>query len=271
MPAIKKETTGGTLLVAFLLCIVCSVIVAGSAVVLKPAQTANKQLDRKKNVLSAAGMLPAGASDAASIDALFGRFQVRMVDLDTGSYLDAQTLAERPELDPQRYDQVKAAKDTSLSAALPAEEDIASIKRREKYAQVYLLEEGGELEKIVLPIRGYGLWSTLYGFLVLEGDARTVVGLAYYDQKETPGLGGEVDNPKWKALWPGKQVFDANGQVDISVAKGAVDPSSANAAHRIDGLSGATLTSKGVENMLHFWLGEHGFGPYLNRIRGGQA
>lgn len=270
MSTAKKETIGGTLLVAFLLCIVCSVIVAGSAVSLKPAQTANKQLDRKKNILSAAGMLPAGAASATEIDALFEQFQVRMVDLDTGSYLDEQALGARPELNPQRYDQIKAAKDPKLSDALAADADIASIKRREKFAQVYLLEEGGQLERIVLPIRGYGLWSTLYGFLVLQGDATTVVGLAYYDQKETPGLGGEVDNPKWKALWPGKQVYDADGDVDISIVKGTVDPAAPGAVHKVDGLSGATLTSKGVQNMLHFWLGAHGFGPYLGKVRGGQ-
>ena len=271
MPPIKKETTTGTLLVAFLLCIVCSVIVAGSAVSLKPAQVANKQLDRKKNILSAAGLLPSAKVSSTEIDALFDRFQVRMVDLDSGTYLDAQAIAARPELDPRRYDQIKAAKDTSLSDALPADEDIASIKRREKIAQVYLLEDEGRLQRIVLPIRGYGLWSTLYGFLVLEGDARTVVGLAYYDQKETPGLGGEVDNPKWKALWPGKQVYDADGQVDITVVKGSVDPTAPDAVHKVDGLSGATLTSNGVQNMLRFWLGGHGFGPYLSRVRGGQA
>ena len=111
----------------------------------------------------------------------------------------------------------------------------------------------------------------LYGFLVLEGDASTVVGLSYYDQKETPGLGGEVDNPKWKALWPGKQVYDQDGKVSIDIVKGGVDPASPLARHQVDALSGATLTSNGVENMLHFWLGEHGFGPYLSKIRGGQS
>ena len=193
-----------------------------------------------------------------------------MVDLDTGEYLSEEELA-RPELNPDRYDQIKAAKDAKLSEALRGEDDIASIKRREKVAQVYLLEEEGRLAKIVLPIRGYGLWSTLYGFLVLEGDASTVIGLAYYDQKETPGLGGEVDNPKWKALWPGKKVFDEQGAVSIDIVKGGVDKDAPEALHQVDGLSGATLTSNGVENMLHFWLGQRGFGPYLSRIRGGQA
>lgn len=266
----KKETVGGTLLVAFILCIACSVVVAGAAVLLKPVQTSNKLLDRKKNILLAAGMLEAGRPSAAEIESQFGRFAVRMVDLDSGEYLSEEQLA-RPEFDPRRYDQLKAAKDPGLSSALPSEQDIAGIKRREKVAQVYLLEDQGQVERIVLPIRGYGLWSTLYGFLVLEGDANTVIGLAYYDQKETPGLGGEVDNPKWKALWPGKKIYDAQGEVAVDVVKGSVDAESPAAVHQVDGLSGATLTSNGVEYMLHFWLGAQGFGPYLDRIRGGQG
>jgi Na+-transporting NADH:ubiquinone oxidoreductase subunit C len=266
----RKETIGRTLLVALVLCIVCSVVVSGAAVLLKPVQTGNKLLDRKKNILAAAGMLDGGKAGAAEIEREFSRFAVRMVDLDSGEYLSAEQLA-RPEFDPRRYDPVKAAKDPALSAALPAGKDIAGIKRREQVAQVYLLEEESGISRIVLPIRGYGLWSTLYGFLVLEGDANTVIGLAYYDQKETPGLGGEVDNPKWKALWPGKKMFDEHGRVALDIVKGSVDAHAPAAQHQVDGLSGATLTSNGVEYMLHFWLGEQGFGPYLARIRGGQG
>jgi len=265
----KKESFQQTLLVAFILCIVCSVIVAGAAVSLKPMQTSNKSLDRKKNVLAAAGMLREGEVSKAEIEELFGRFTLKLVDLESGEYASESDLA-RPELNLERYDQVKAAKDAKLSHALGSA-DIAGIKRRERYSTVYLLEQEGELEKIVLPIRGYGLWSTLYGFLVLEGDANTVVGLAYYDQKETPGLGGEVDNPKWKALWTGKKVHDSEGSLAIAVTKGASDAGNPDAAHQVDSISGATLTSVGVHNMLRFWLGESGFGPFLTKIRGGQA
>lgn len=264
----KKETVGGTLLVAFLLCIGCSVIVAGAAVSLKPMQTSNKVLDRKKNVLAAAGMLEPGMPKA-EIESEFDRFQVRLVDLETGDYVDADSAP--PELDPKRYDQMKAAKDATLSAALDGETDIAGIGRRERYALVYLLEEDQRLDKLVLPIRGYGLWSTLYGFLVLEGDVNTVVGLAYYDQKETPGLGGEVDNPLWKSQWVGKRIYDEQGRVTVELVKGGVDPESPGIEHQVDALSGATLTSDGVQNMLEFWMGENGFGPYLARLRGGQA
>jgi Na+-transporting NADH:ubiquinone oxidoreductase subunit C len=124
---------------------------------------------------------------------------------------------------------------------------------------------------VVLPIHGYGLWGTLYGFLSLEGDGNTVIGLGFYEHKETPGLGAEVDNPKWKAIWPGKKVYDDQGEVAVQVVKGGVDKASDEAIHQVDGLSGATLTSRGVENLLRFWLGDEGFGPFLAKLRAGEV
>jgi Na+-transporting NADH:ubiquinone oxidoreductase subunit C len=148
---------------------------------------------------------------------------------------------------------------------------MAKISRRENYAVIYLVEgEGGELDKIILPVHGYGLWSTLYGFVALEADANTVAGLGFYEHAETPGLGGEVDNPRWKALWPGKQVYK-DGTVKIGLVKGSVDPAGANADWEIDGLSGATLTARGVTNLVQFWLGEDGFEPFLENLRTGGA
>lgn len=132
---------------------------------------------------------------------------------------------------------------------------------------MYLVEKDGALETLILPVRGYGLWSTLYGFVAVKGDLNTVVGFGFYQHGETPGLGGEVDNPKWKALWSGKTLFDEQGQLAVEIIKGSVDPQSAKATHQVDGLAGATLTSKGVNNLLHFWLGENGFGPLLANLK----
>jgi Na+-transporting NADH:ubiquinone oxidoreductase subunit C len=110
----------------------------------------------------------------------------------------------------------------------------------------------------------------LYGFVALESDANTIAGLGFYEHGETPGLGGEVDNPRWKALWEGKRAY-RDGQVAINVAKGAVNPQSSGANWQVDGLSGATLTSRGVSNLVQFWLGAEGFQPYLTNLRGGDA
>ena len=206
---------------------------------------------------------------ASDIDELFSQFSPRLVDLETGEFV-SQEQAQNLQLKVESYDQRQASKDPALSDSLDRKQDIASIKRRARYATVYLVEQQGEIERIVLPVHGYGLWGTLYGFMALEGDANTVIGLGFYEHKETPGLGAEVDNPKWKAMWPGKQIYDAQGQVAVAVVKGGVNPASKTAIHGVDALSGATLTSNGVHNLLRFWMGEDGFGPFLNKLRMGK-
>ena len=127
--------------------------------------------------------------------------------------------------------------------------------------------DSGELSRIILPVHGYGLWSTMYALLALAPDGRTVKAITYYEQRETAGLGGEIANPSWQAKWVGKEVIDDNGEPVFRVAKGSVNEESPNAIHQVDGLSGATLTSNGVTNTIRFWLGEDGFGPYLEKLR----
>jgi len=254
----SNDTVQKTVKVALLLCLVCSIVVSGAAVILKPVQQANKALDRKTNILAAAGIETKGQD----IDALFHQFTPKVVDLDAGVYTSA--------VDAETYDQRKAAKNPKLSDALSDDVDIASINRRERYATVYLLKKEGKLERIIIPVHGYGLWSTLYGFLALEGDGKTVAGLGFYSHAETPGLGGEVDNPRWKSQWVGKRIFDEQGQTQIELVK-SVDPSDPRAVYKVDALSGATLTSNGVENLIRFWVGEKGFGSYLANLRAGEV
>lgn len=265
----SNDSTGKTLLVAALLCIVCSIVVSTAAVALKSEQVKNKLLDKNTNILAAAGMLEEGRSVAEVFEE---RLEVKLVNLDTGEYLTQENATEDWEkaalANPVRYDQRKAAKTKGENEILEGSIDKASIKRQAKYATVYLAKnDQGEFDTIILPVHGYGLWSTLYGFLALKTDATTVVGLGFYEHGETPGLGGEVDNPKWKSLWPGKKVFDEQGEVDIRLIKGSVDPSAPDAEHKVDGLAGATLTSNGVTNLIQFWLGENGFGPYLAKVK----
>lgn len=253
----SNDGIGKILGVALALCIVCSVIVSTAAVVLKPAQEANVSLDRKRNILQAAGMLEEGRS----VEEQFAVIEERFVDIASGQFTDAVDAG---------YDQRAASKDLNLSRSVPGE-DIAKINRQAKVAQVYLVRgDAGDVEKVILPVHGYGLWSTLYGFLALESDGNTVAGLGFYDHGETPGLGGEVDNPRWKALWPGKQVY-RDGEVELSLLKGSVDSTSKSADWEVDGLAGATLTSRGVTNLISFWLGDNGFAPFLENLRKGEA
>lgn len=255
----SNDSTVKTLVVAFSLSIVCAIFVSTAAVLLQPAQEINKALDRKRNILAAAGMLEEGSS----VEEQFSQVSTRVVDLRTGQFVE--------DMSPQDFDQRKAAKDPKASTDLSDEEDIANIGRRENFSLVYVVEDAaGELEKVILPVRGYGLWSTMYGFIALEQDFNTVAGLGFYEHGETPGLGGEVDNPRWKSAWPGKQVY-RDGDVALGLIKGSVDPDNENATWQIDGLAGATLTARGVTNLVHFWLGKNGFKPFLNNLQAGEA
>jgi Na+-transporting NADH:ubiquinone oxidoreductase subunit C len=255
------------ILVSLLVCFACSVVVSSAAVFLKPQRLANKDLDRNQNILQAAGLYDK-KKDGRDVDiaGLFEQFEIRLVDLEEKRFLTELEAADLG-IDVASYDQRKASKDPAVSKVLESSEDIASISRRARYSVVYMLREDGDINKIVIPVHGYGLWSTLYGFIALEGDMNTVSGVTFYEHGETAGLGGEVDNPAWKALWPGKKIYQ-NGEVGLKVIKGNADPASPKAMYQIDGLSGATLTSRGVENLIAYWLGSEGFGPVLEDLRG---
>jgi Na+-transporting NADH:ubiquinone oxidoreductase subunit C len=262
----QKETVSKTLLTAVLLCLVCSVIVSGAAVALKPLQVANKLEDKRKNILSVAGV----EGENKSINELFSQITPRIVNMEAGRYATDAEIADA-NIDTQTYDQRKAAKTPKLSVVLTGDQDIASIKRQAKFAEVYLVEKNGAIDSIILPVHGYGLWSTMYGFLALEGDGQTIKGLAFYEHGETPGLGGEIDNPKWKASWVGKKLYDTDGSIAIGLVKGSVDLANPKANTQIDGLSGATLTGRGVTNLVQFWIGENGFAAFLNSLKAKEA
>ncbi len=244
--------------VALVLCVVCAVVVSSAAVILRPQQQENKLLDLKTNILASAGLLQPGID----VEKQFEQITARVVDLDTGYFTDA--------VDASIYDQRKASKDPSMSVSLDPKSDPAKIKRRAKFATVYIVDGEQGIEKVILPIKGYGLWSTLYGFLALESDLQTIAGIGFYEHTETPGLGGEVDNPNWKAGWVGKQAYKS-GEVAISVIKGKADMSRDGSEYQIDGLAGATLTTRGVNNLIQYWLGEEGFAPLIGHLKSGDA
>ena len=261
----NKDGLRNTFSVAVLLCLVCSVVVSGLAVVLKPMQMLNKELDQKKNILRAAGLLAAGSDvgpGGRTVEEMFADFTVRAVDLDTGDYTDT--------VDVDVYDPIRAASDISVSMVLSSEEDIATLGRRENISLVFIKTIEGGIDKVVIPVRGFGLWGTLYGYLALENDLSTIAGLGFYQHKETPGLGGEVDNPKWKQGWQGVQLYDDVGQPAVDLVK-LRSPANSNAArYEVDALSGATFTTRGVKNLVNFWAGDLGFRPYLDKLKAQQ-
>lgn len=256
------STAFAVLRFAFIICLIASIVVSAVAQSLKQLQDENKELDKQKNILIAAGLMGEKQKhDKEKMASLFSRIKVEAVNLDTGEVVDG--------VDVVSYDQRRAGRDAKLSKPLDSGEDIALIKRRENIGLVYkLFDSSGKLERFIIPIRGYGLWSTMQGFLAISGDASTVEGITFYEHGETPGLGGEIDNPNWKALWKGKSVYGEDGQLAVRVIKGRAPRDSKTA---IDGLSGATLTSRGVDNMIRFWLQDRGYGKYVKKNILGQS
>jgi Na+-transporting NADH:ubiquinone oxidoreductase subunit C len=269
--ALGNDSLEKTIAIAVSLCLVCAVLVSFAAVALKPLQVNNKELDMKRNILDVAGLLEEGTD----INAAFAeQIEAKVVDLETGDYVE--------NINANEYDQRKAAKDPAQSVAIPKEKDIAHIRIKAKYAKVFLVKEGGTIKSIILPVNGYGLWSTLYGFLSLDADGQTVQSINFYDQAETPGLGGEVVNPNWRALWKGKKVYAETdqpssekgliteadiGEPALSLIKGAVDNTKPGSQYQVDGLAGATLTSTGVTNLVRYWMSNEGFALYLKKVR----
>ncbi len=244
--------------VAASVCLVCSILVSATAVLLGPRQDANAALDMQKNLLQAAGLYRPG-DPLENIDALMQGVEARVVNLDQGRYVD--------DIDPRTFDQRAAARGKLTSMAIDPEADLARIQRRSLYATVYLIMDGQDLAQVILPVHGSGLYSTLHGFIALGSDLRTIVGLKFYEQGETAGLGAEVDNPRWLAQWEGKVALNRDGLPVIEVVKGGVLPGDPDAIHKVDAISGATITSRSVQNLLKFWLDEAGFGTYLKNLR----
>jgi Na+-transporting NADH:ubiquinone oxidoreductase subunit C len=231
-PRAKTETVARTLLVAFVVSLVCSSLVASAAVLLKPRQVANALLDMRRNILDVAGLF----EPDRDVNELYESIERRAVDLETGAYV----------------------------------EDIDSESGAEQ-ALVYLVRRDGEVSKIILPVSGYGLWSTMYGFLALEADGNTVADITFYAHGETPGLGDFISKPAWRERWRNKRLFDESGNLKIEVVKGRVPADDPLADYHVDGVSGATLTGNGVTKLLQYWLGDHGYGPYLRTLHRGDG
>jgi Na+-transporting NADH:ubiquinone oxidoreductase subunit C len=254
----QRNGTLYTILFTAGVCGICSILVSGAAVGLRSRQQANQVLDRRKQVLAVAGITKAEtALSAAQINQTFDQnFKPRIVNLQTGEYDDSVDLTT--------FNQREAAADPARSRAAPQNQ--SGVMRVPNQALIYHVIRDGKVDQIILPVEGRGLWSKLYGYLSLDTDTNTVRGITFYEHGETPGLGGEIENPRWQRLWSGRKVYSAEWTPEIRVIKGQAGSPETD-PHRVDGLSGATLTSRGVENLINFWLGENGFGPYLRRVR----
>ncbi|HEX5640251.1 MAG TPA: Na(+)-translocating NADH-quinone reductase subunit C [Burkholderiaceae bacterium] len=258
----RLDSTRYTIFFATVVCVVCALLVSVAAVSLQPRQAANARLYMEKNVLVAAGLIEPGQDvTEREVREIFDkRIRVRLVDFMTGE------LVPEDKIDARGYDQRKARNDPAASRVAPPNN--AGIGRMPNYGIVYFIMKDDAVDQIVIAVEGLGMWGTIYGFLSLAPDGNTVRGLTYYDQKETPGLGGEISNPKWLALWEGRRGFDDQWNAKITVIKGEAGPPEKDPL-RVDGLSGATVTSNAVTRLMQFWLSDNGYGKFLRLFREG--
>ncbi len=247
-------------IVVALVAVVCSSLVSAAVVLLRPVHLNNQLLERSRNIMQLTGLIEPGQTlEDAKMLALFKRLDVRMVDIDQGAFDGS--------MDPKTFDQRRAAGDPQLGVAVPAGRDLARLGTRSRYAPVYLVWDENQLQRIILPIRGAGMWSMLYGYLALESDMNTVAAASFYEQTETPGLGDQITRPDWLAKWRGRKVYDELGDPVFAVGPGRIAPDSSAALHRVDALTGATITGDAVTSLVHYWLGPHGFQLLLNQLR----
>lgn len=258
MPKFNKDSVLGTFVVIISFCLVCSVLVSSAVVALGPFQKAAVINDRQKSILKVSGLEIEG-----SVGDTYSKYiEANLLDLDTGLFV------EEKKAEADGYNFASLAKQAATAVAIPADQDYAHIRARTKYMPVYFSKNAqGEVTRIILPFYGQGLWSTMFGYIGLNKDGNTIESVGFYSHGETPGLGAEIDNPRWQALWVGKKLNNAEGQYGFAITKNA-DKTGPGKDFEIDSLSGATLTSVGVDNAVKYWM-NNAYKPFLDKIRNG--
>lgn len=243
----------------------CSVLVSATAVSLNERQEENRAGSTLRIILTDLRLLEEGERIARAKE----RAEAVLVELESGEVLPPERYDETLNL--EEFDVDYLSSHPEYGREIPGDRDIARIGRMPRYMKIYIIRErGGEnVEKYALPVYGRGLYSTMRGAVALKTDLVTIDSITFYEHGETPGLGGEIENPRWKAGWREKIALDGEGNVLIEVLDGPVDPSRPGAEHQVDGLSGATYTTRGVDQLVKFWFGPDGYGPFIAGLRGG--
>lgn len=250
--ALPNESRTKTLVMAFLVSSVCTLMVSGATVLLRPIQAANRAAEEQARIEALVQGIP-GMADLLQQSG--GTLSTVVIDLDDGrAAQDVMT------------DTLEATlADTANWTALNPGADLAGLGHRPDYAQIFLLRNGDAISLVLLPITGQGYGGRIDAILALEGDMNTVAGIAITSHSETPGLGGRIEDPSWQASFPGTELRDDTGDVLFNVARGE-----ASTPYQVDGITGATRTGRGFSNMVRFWLGPDGYGPLIRAIERGQ-
>ena len=250
---LPNENRGKTLAVAFLVSMVCAVLVTAATVSLRPIQVQNRAAEQQARLEALIAAVP-GISQLVAASGGSALSTV-VIDLDSGAAARGVT--------PETLQAALA--DTTNWTALPAAADIAGIGSRPDYAQIYLLRDAERVTLAILPVVGSGYNGRIQALLALRGDMQTLAGLAVTEQSETPGLGARIAETAWQQSFAGKRIADDEGNVRFSVTHGK-----AGGDHEVDGITGATRTGNAIAQMVQFWAGPSGYGPLMAAIRRGE-
>jgi Na+-transporting NADH:ubiquinone oxidoreductase subunit C len=255
------------ILVGFAVAFICAILVSTAAVLLKPLQMKNQLFEKKRNIVLVSELIkdPEVVSEKKVAKLYSSSVLPVLIELKTGLIIREEDAPEL--LKVKNYDLKEIMRNKSLTFKIPPDQDLAKIRVIPTHILAYYIVLDGRKQRIILTVYGKGLWSTMYGFLAMDMNCKTIRGITFYEHGETPGLGGEISNPLWQEKWKDKIAYDENWQPIITVIKGKVRANTSMAESRVDGLSGATLTSVGVDNTIKFWLGEYGFKTFLKKVK----
>ncbi|MCF7824799.1 MAG: NADH:ubiquinone reductase (Na(+)-transporting) subunit C [Candidatus Marinimicrobia bacterium] len=233
-PRITKAYTLGF---AAAVTIVCSVLLASASTLLKERQDRNIQLDIKYNILTVLDLTQTKDIEPEKVFTLF----------------DDHVLSFVVDSDGNRVNNRKA-------------EDI-DPKAEPNLLPVFVRMDGDEAVAYCLPTQGKALWSTVKGYIALEKDLNTVKGITFYSHGETPGLGGEIEKEWFTDGFKGKTILNDTGEiVSVTIVKGKMRENEKDPQHKVDGISGATLTGNGLNAFIKTTLGK--YEPYFKTVRG---
>lgn len=250
---LPNDSRAKTLAVAFLVSVVCALLVTVATVTLRPIQAQNRAAEQQARLEALIAAVP-GISDLIA-EAGGNALSTAVIDLDAG--------AAAGDVTPETLE--AALSDPANWTALTPAEDHAGIGNRPDYAQIYLLRDGETVSLAILPVVGSGYNGRIQALLALSGDMRTIAGIAVTEQAETPGLGARIEEPLWQQGFAGKRLFDDTGTARFTVARGP-----ARSEFEVDGITGATRTSNAITGMMRFWTGPKGYGPLMAAIRRGE-
>tara|TARA_B100000427_G_scaffold329402_1_gene345461 strand:- start:8264 stop:8950 length:687 start_codon:yes stop_codon:yes gene_type:complete len=199
---------------AIIMCVCCSIALTAASVGLKERQEENKLIDRQKNILKALNLISKDKKYTG--DEIKENYSGNVKEF----YLDSE----------------------------------GNLTEEETARALFVVGDASNIKTYAVPFKAYGLWSWMYGYIAFNGDGDSIVGFTVYSHGETPGLGGECEKPWFQDQFIGKKITDINGKfVSIGVVKGKVADkgfSKIKEKNYVDGMSGATITSKGIEDYL---------------------